>query len=138
MKSLPHEHRRPPASGTEHRRGHGRYRRLLRRHLPLFQRHLHHLLKRKTHLDEPVQDYGHRVCPELRREEELPQVAHLSHLQRQRGTHEDRGQDHQPDHRRVLRVLLHPLQGVYRRRARPAPQASALRGQEERHVRETQ
>lgn len=127
---IPHEQRGAPASRTGHGCRNGRHGRLLRGHLWLLWRHVHLLLQGEPHLNEPLQGHERGIRAELRREEELPQVAHLPHLQGKRFPDQDRGHDSQPDHRGVLRRLLPSVREVHRRGTRDPPPETAPGGED--------
>ena len=97
---------RSPVAGTANGCGHGGHGRLLRGYLRLLRRHVYFLFQGETYLHEPLQGHGGGIRSELRREEELPQIAGVPHFQGQRIPQQDRGHDSQPDPRRILRCLF--------------------------------
>ena len=61
----------------------------------------------------PLQGHGGGIQAELRREEKLPQIAGVSHIQGQRISEQDRGHDSQPNPRGVLRCLFPSFREIH-------------------------
>ena len=129
---------RPPAAGATDGCGHGGHGRLLRGHLRLLRWHVHLLFQGETHLHEPLQGHGGGIQAELRREEELPQIAGVPHLQGQHIPQQDRGHDSQPDHRGVLRRLFPSVREIHGEAACGVAAEAACRLQDGGRLREVQ
>ena len=78
------------------------------------------------------------IQAELRREEKLPQIAGVSHIQGQRISEQDRGHDSQPNPRGVLRCLFPSFREIHGEAACGVAAEAARRLQDGRQLREVQ